>query len=104
MNPASFITILYGVIVLIGGLIGYMKASSQVSLITGSLFGIGLIIAGLGTALNWSWAFHAALTLMVLLAVFFAIRFYTTGAWMPAGIMLIISIVAIISTILFVYK
>lgn len=104
MNPASFTTILYGVIVLIGGLIGYMKASSQASLIAGSLFGIGLVITGLGMALNWAWAFHAALTLMVFLAIFFAIRFYTTGAWMPAGVMLIMSIIAILSTVLFVYK
>ncbi len=45
MNTLSIITAIYGLLALFGGIWGYTKAQSKVSLISGSVSGILLLIA-----------------------------------------------------------
>lgn len=88
--------LLYAILVALGGILGYVKARSQPSLISGLVSGLLLAIAwyislqtpGVGLAI-------ATLIAFGLLGVF-AVRFQRTRKWMPAGLMAILSLVAAI--------
>jgi uncharacterized membrane protein (UPF0136 family) len=90
-----FTAIVYALLLLIGGLIGYLKAGSTASLITSSSLAILMLIcAALILRRNdFGLRFASLLTLIVL--VFFSYRWWLTGAVMPAGIMMGISLVAL---------
>ena len=96
MQLAAAVTLIYGALTLAGGVLGYVRAKSRVSLIFGLAFGSALIFCGWvllqGSTMVASWA----LGLTVLLASFFGFRFFKTRSWMPSGVMLILSLVALI--------
>jgi uncharacterized membrane protein (UPF0136 family) len=84
----------YALLVAIGGLIGYLKVKSQMSLISGGVSGIllcGAFFLGLqnpGTGLLLASVIEIALTFV------FAMRFRSTQKFMPAGLLAIVSLVA----------
>jgi uncharacterized membrane protein (UPF0136 family) len=93
--PLSIILILlYATIVFAGGLIGYLKAGSKPSLIA------GVVSAALLAGSAWmSWgnevrALLIAAGIAALLSVVFLMRFLKTRSFMPAGMMLLVSLVA----------
>lgn len=47
MNLATIITFTYGILSIVGGIIGYKQAGSKISLISGAISGLLLIIAGI---------------------------------------------------------
>ena len=47
IQATQFFYIVFGVLTLLGGIIGYAKAKSLPSLIVGALFGVALIAAGM---------------------------------------------------------
>lgn len=85
--------IIYGIIVLIGGFMGYVKAGSLPSLIMGSAFGLLLLLSGWFILQQNSIAFWCGTALSALLAFFFLYRWVLTGALMPAGAMALLSLV-----------
>lgn len=82
---------IYIALLLAGGLMGFIKGKSKASLIASSLFAVPLILAALGVIPPFAGDF----TLFVLLA-FFAIRFIKGRKFMPNGLMLAATIVAIL--------
>jgi uncharacterized membrane protein (UPF0136 family) len=84
----------YALLVAIGGVIGYLKVKSQMSLISGGVSGVllaGAFWLGLqspATGLIMAGAIAIALTLV------FAMRFRSTQKFMPAGLLAIVSLVA----------
>lgn len=86
--------IVYGIIVAVGGLMGYLKAGSLPSLIMGSAFGLLLIASGWLALQQNSIAYALCLVLSGVLTLFFGYRFYLTGAIMPAGVMSMLSLIA----------
>lgn len=85
---------------LVGGLMGYVQAKSVPSLISGVVFGVALLAAGAAIVQGSASGLYIALALALLLALFFGIRFYGTGNWMPAGMMLLLSTVTVIVLLL----
>lgn len=81
--------IAYGVLVLAGGVVGYIQAKSKPSLISGSISGALLIIGGL---MEWN-AIPIGLTVAkvvtIALLVVFTLRLVKTRKFIPAGLMLI---------------
>jgi uncharacterized membrane protein (UPF0136 family) len=93
-NFASTVLWIYIVLLLVGGLIGFFKAKSQVSLISSSAFAAVLVLTQTGI-------FKPAVSLIlvnVLLAallVVFAIRLAKTKKFMPSGLMLVLTVLAL---------
>lgn len=87
--------IVYTLLLFVGGIIGYLKSGSFISLITAGSFTLILLIA-IGAAYKKAkWGIPLALTCVSLLTVFFCYRYFLTGAFMPAGLMVILGIVTL---------
>jgi uncharacterized membrane protein (UPF0136 family) len=81
----------YIVLLLVGGLIGFFKAKSQVSLVTSAASAAILILCALGVVFKY----YVADIVMALLLVVFAIRLGKTKKFMPSGMMLVVTAVAL---------
>ena len=94
LHAAAVVTAVYGGLVLLGGLMGWLKARSKPSLIMGGIFGIVLLAIGLGgvwgTFQPW-----VAVGLAAFLLVFFGIRYLRKKKFMPAGMLAIMSLVVL---------
>ncbi|HIK30698.1 MAG TPA: hypothetical protein IGS17_16595 [Oscillatoriales cyanobacterium M59_W2019_021] len=95
MNGAILAAIAYGVLAIVGGMIGYRQAKSHVSLISGVGSGVLLILGGVLQLWGQTWGLWlSAIVTLVLIAVF-AMRLAKTRKVMPAGLMLISGTIAL---------
>lgn len=76
--------LIYGLLILVLGILGYYKGGSPASLYSGGSFGALLILSAIFMFLKKRFAFYAALFLTAALAVTFVIRYSVTGKQMPA--------------------
>ncbi len=90
MNPHTVLWI-YIVLLVIGGLIGFLKAKSQVSLIMSVAFAAALSLCAAGIVFQP----YMADVLLAALLVVFTMRLVKTHKFMPAGLMLVLTIVAL---------
>ena len=90
-NLPNTILWIYIVLLLIGGMIGYYKAKSHISLYMSVGFAIVLALCALGIIFQ---PYVADILLMALLVVF-AMRWVKTKKIIPAGLMLALSIIAL---------
>jgi uncharacterized membrane protein (UPF0136 family) len=83
MIPWSILLLyVYGVLLIIGGVMGYVRAKSVPSLVAGVT--CGLIALFLGANYTWHFAPHAALVLALALIFLMGRRYLRTGKAMPA--------------------
>lgn len=87
MDPNKVLWI-YIVFLVIGGLIGFFKAKSKVSLILSVVFAVALSLCAAGIIFK---SYVADLLLASLLVVF-GTRLAKTKKFMPAGLMLVVTI------------
>ena len=95
MNFKATITFVYAALILLGGIIGFIKAQSLPSLIMGGTFALLLALSAIGMLKNYLLGQFIALGLSTLLALFFSYRFFQTMNFMPAGLIAILSLVVI---------
>jgi uncharacterized membrane protein (UPF0136 family) len=96
MNLAIVAAIAYGILTLVGGIVGYLKSQSQVSLISGIVTGLLLLLSAfLQLQGNPGGLLLARIVTLILIAVF-AVRFAKTRKVMPAGIMIIAGAIVLI--------
>jgi uncharacterized membrane protein (UPF0136 family) len=92
MTTPTLILWLYIVLLVVGGLIGYLKAGSKVSLIMASAFAALLALCALNLlAVPWL----VEILLGALLAVF-SMRLFKTRKFMPSGLMLAVTACALV--------
>lgn len=92
MKKAAAVLWIYALLLLIGGLIGYLKAGSLISLGMSSFFGIFITISAFFVwSKNSQRAFYIAASLLICLLAFFAYRFIVTHQIMPAGFMALLT-------------
>ena len=91
-----FIVLIYAVLILIGGIIGHVKASSLASLIFGLTFGLLLVGSAIAMFAKHKWGAYGAVILTFMLDGFFTYRFLKTHAFMPAGMLSLISFAVLI--------
>ena len=95
MRIAGWTTIIYAVIVFVGGLVGHTLAGSKASLTAGIVFSILLIISGLGLLAHKKFGAILALALTLALDGFFTYRFMLSFSFMPAGMMALLSLIVL---------
>lgn len=97
---SAWITLIFGFLVLIGGIMGHIKAHSRISLISGILFGVLLLLSSLGLFRGMKIGAYGALALTFILLLFFSWRFFGTFKFFPSAFMGILSLVVLILLIL----
>ncbi len=81
-RASAFIGMLCGLVSLVGGVLGYVRADSSASLIAGSVAGLLLLVTGYVTLGRSGWAqIVMSLVGLVLLARFLPVYFQTTAVW-----------------------
>ena len=86
---------IYIVLLVIGGLIGFLKAGSKISLITSIIAAALLVITAVQGLLTLQLRRGMADVIMAALLVVFGIRLTKTKKFMPSGLMLVITIAAL---------
>ena len=86
---------IYIVLLVVGGLIGFLKAKSKISLYMSCGFAAALVLCAIPNFLDANFRKGLANVLMALLLVAFTMRLAKTKKFMPAGLMLIVTITAL---------
>ena len=94
MSPNTILWV-YIILLLVGGMIGFLKAGSKISLITSSIAAALLILTAIPGFLDAKLARGVADVIMAALIVVFAIRLTKTKKFMPSGMMLVVTAIAL---------
>ena len=90
MNSKTVLWV-YIVLLVAGGLLGFLKAGSKASLIASASFAAALILCAIGVIFQP----HVADIILAVLLVFFAVRLTKSKKFMPNGLMLVLTIAAL---------
>lgn len=99
MNIAAIATISYGLIALIGGIVGFTKSQSKASLISGGISGILLLGAGGLQLTGFEWGKWMGLAIAIALIIVFMVRLIKTQKPMPAVPMILAGILSAIAIV-----
>jgi uncharacterized membrane protein (UPF0136 family) len=91
MKFSAWLVLVYALIILFGGIMGFKQAHSVPSLIVGVTSAVLLCLCAFGMFKRSTLAYTLSLVLMTGLTFFFAYRFLITFKIMPAGMMMLIS-------------
>ena len=105
LEPTKIYLFIFGVLTIAGGVMGYVKAGSNASLIAGGLSGALLLVAGyLIGAGKVQPGLILGIILSLALAGQFLPKFLSTHKFMPAGLMGIMGIIGLVLTVLSLIK
>ena len=90
-NFALTVLWVYIVLLVIGGMVGFLKAGSKISLIMSASFAAALALCAAGIIFQP----YMADVLLATLLVVFAMRLGKSKKFMPAGLMLVLTIAAL---------
>jgi len=96
LTPAKIYFIVFGVLTIAGGVLGYVKAGSLPSIIAGSITGVLLLVAASLLPEHRAIGLATGFVISLLLAAQFIPKFIRTGKAMPAGMMSILSVIGLI--------
>jgi len=99
MEAAKIYFIIFGLLTIAGGIVGYVRAGSVASIIAGTITGVLLLVAVFLLPEHRVAGLTTALIVSVLLAAQFVPKFFRTGRAMPAGMMSVLSVIGIIAAI-----
>ena len=100
LDATKIYLLVFGVLTIAGGIIGYVKAGSLISVVAGAITGILLIVAGVILHAHRRLGLGLGLLTSLVLAAQFIPRLLRTGRVMPAGVMSLLSVIGIVITIL----
>ncbi len=104
MSVTSLIVGLYGLFTVTGGVIGFLKAKSVVSLMTGSFSGILLLICAYGISRGYSWSAVTALIVSLLLGGRFLMTLLKHFKLMPDLLMVLLSLASLLAVLWLLLK
>jgi uncharacterized membrane protein (UPF0136 family) len=99
MEAAKIYFVIFGVLTVVGGIVGYVKAGSVASIVAGSITGVLLIVAAFLLPQHRAAGLATGFVISLLLAAQFVPKFIRTGRVMPAGMMSILSVIGLIAAI-----
>jgi len=91
------ILLVWALVVAAGGVMGYVKAQSLPSLVAGIVCGALLFGSYWVSRRYLLRGYRAGIGVSAVLAVTFGWRLWKTGAFMPSGLMLILSVVVLVA-------
>ena len=94
-NFTNTVLWIYIVLLLVGGLIGFLKAGSKVSLISSSVFAALLVLTAVPGVFERKFALGLSNVLLAALLVVFAVRLARTKKFMPSGLMLVLTVLTL---------
>jgi len=103
-GPTKIYFIIFGLLTIVGGVMGYVKAGSAASLIAGAICGVLLLIAAFLLPGYLTPGLILALVVSLTLAGRFLPAFIKTGHLMPAGLMSVLSVIGIVMAIIALIK
>ena len=90
--PLAMIALwIYVTLLLAGGLVGYIKAGSKISLVSSALFAALLSLCATGVIRP----FWVADIILGVMAAVFCVRYLKTSKFMPSGLILLFSVVVL---------
>jgi uncharacterized membrane protein (UPF0136 family) len=95
MPSPNAILWIYIVLLVVGGLMGFLKAKSKMSLYMSCGFAAALVLCAVPNFFDAGFRANLANILMAVLLVVFGMRLAKTKKFMPAGLMLAATIVAL---------
>ena len=98
IGPAKIYFIIFAVLTIVGGVIGYVKAGSTPSIVAGAIAGVALLVAAFLLPGNVALGLIIAGVVSIALAGKFIPDLMRTGKIMPAGMMAVLSVAAIVLT------
>lgn len=96
IGPAKIYFIVFGLLTIVGGIMGFVNKGSVASIIAGSISGILLLVAAFLLPANVMVGLLLAGIVSIALAGRFVPAFIKTGSFMPAGMMSILSVIGIV--------
>ena len=99
IGPAKIYFIVFGLLTIVGGVMGYVKAGSGASLIAGSISGILLLVAAFLIPGQPAIGLALGAVVSIALAGKFIPAFIKTHQIMPAALMSVLSVIGIIMAI-----
>lgn len=94
---AAITTLIYGLLSIFGGAMGYKQAGSQVSLVSGFISGLLLLVGAYLLFGGVATGPMLAAIVTLLLVVVFTVRLFKTRKFMPAGAMVIFGVINLAS-------
>ena len=94
-----YLVLIYGVLILAGGVMGHSQAGSQASLVMGLIFGVLLLLGAFGIHQRKKWGLPLALLTTLVLDLFFTYRFLLTKKFTPPGLLGLISLIVLVALI-----
>jgi uncharacterized membrane protein (UPF0136 family) len=98
-SPTKIYFVVFGLLTIAGGVMGYVKAASTASLIAGSISGILLLVAAFLLPAHPVAGLVLGIVVSLLLAGRFLPAFFKTWKMMPDGVMALLSILGIVFAI-----
>jgi uncharacterized membrane protein (UPF0136 family) len=95
MKIPGVIGVIYGALILVGGALGYLTAGSLVSALARGGCGMGIVLSGWAMLKGKSAGWYATLAMAAVLTAFFGARFWQGGAFMPTGLMAVLSLLTV---------
>lgn len=99
MGATKIYFIVFGILTIAGGIIGFVKAGSVPSIVAGAILGILLLVSAFLLPDHQLAGLAGGLIISLLVAGQFIPKFIRTGKAMPAGMMSILSVIGIIMAI-----
>jgi len=96
MKVTATIVFIFGLLIALGGAMGFVKSGSQASLISGCLFGLVLVISAYFISQGKIAAQYIALASTFMLDGIFTYRFAKTLHFFPAGFLSLASLAVLI--------
>lgn len=95
MKWSAFIVFIYGLFILLGGVMGYVKSHSTASLLMGGVSAIIIFIGSLAIFKGIEWGYYLSFGITTFLVLFFGYRYYLSGKLYPPGIVSLVSILVL---------